>query len=119
MQFKAPKYKVLEPGVYDAMIENIEEKTAADGRGYALWTFVVIDEDGDEVIVRRPTSLNFGPKSIAQRFARAALNRDIAPGEVVDRSDLIGRTLRIVVDTAYDAHGVERNTVSDTPLPAR
>jgi hypothetical protein len=119
MAFTAPNYKLVDPGVYDAVIDNIEEKTAADGRVYALWAFKVVDDYGDTVIVKRPTSLNFGPKSTARKFAEAALGRPIRPGETIEYRDLIGQQLRIIVTRTTDAQGTERNAVSDEAMPAR
>jgi hypothetical protein len=119
MPFTAPNYKLVDPGVYDATIESIEEKTASDGRVYVLWSFRVVDDFGDTVIVKRPTSLNFGTKSIARRYAEAALGRPIRPGETIEYRDLIGQQLRIIVTRTTDAQGTERNAVSDEVMPAR
>ncbi len=119
MPFTAPNYKIVEAGLYTATIDNIEEKTAPDGRVYVLWTFRVADDFGDTVIVKRPTSLNFGPKSVARKFAEAALGRPIRPGETVEFRDLIGKQVRIVVSQSHDAQGNVRNSVGDEPMPAR
>lgn len=116
MPFTAPK--LVDPGVYDAVIDSIEEKIAPDGRVYALWSFRVAGDFGDTVIVKRPTSLNFGPKSVARKFAEAALGRPIRPGETVEFSDLIGQQLRIIVTRGVDGQGNERNSVSDEAMPA-
>jgi hypothetical protein len=119
MPFTAPNYKLVDPGVYDAVIDTIEEKTAPDGRVYVLWSFRVVDDFGDTVIVKRPTSLNFGPKSIARRYAEAALRRPIRPGETIEYRDLIGQQLRIIITRTADVAGNERNSVSDEVMPAR
>jgi hypothetical protein len=119
MPFISPNYKLIDPGVYDATIDSIEEKTTPDGRVYVLWSFRVVDNFGGVVIVKRPTSLNFGPKSIARRYAKAALGRTIRPGETVEFSNLIGQQLRIIVTRGTDAQGTERNSVSDEAMPAR
>ncbi len=119
MPFKAPNYKTVEPGLYTATIDNIEEKTAPDGRVYVLWSFKVTDDFGDSVIVKRPTSMNFGPKSVARKFAEAALGRPVQPGETIEFRDLIGQRLRIVVSQDVDNQGTVRNRVSDEPMPVR
>ncbi len=119
MQFKAPSYKIVEPGMYVATIDNIEERTGQDGRAYAMWSFKIVDLDDDEVIIKRPTSLNFGPKSHARKFAEAALGRPIRPGEIVEPADLVGKQVKILVKNDTDSAGNIRNRVADEVFPVR
>ncbi len=107
---------LVKPGVYDAIITAIEERERDGGR-YLVWQFEVKYAGNKTTKVRRPTSMSFGPKSLARAFAEAALGRKIRDGESIDTEDLVGLPVRFVIARATRPDGTETNRV-ETLLPA-
>jgi hypothetical protein len=106
----------LQPGVYPAIVAGVDVKER-DGRTFLVWTFEVRYSDNKTTKVRRPTSINFGPKSTARAIVEAALNRRIQPGESVDTNDLLGLRVRVVIGRGVRPDGGETNRI-EAVLPA-
>lgn len=107
---------LLKPGVYDAIITAIEVRERDGGR-YLVWQFEVKYAGTKTTTVRRPTSMSFGPKSLARAFVEAALGRKVRDGESIDTDDLVGLPVRVVIARATRPDGTETNRV-ETLLPA-
>jgi hypothetical protein len=107
---------LLQPGVYPAIVAGVDVKER-DGRTFLVWTFEVRYSDSKTTKVRRPTSMNFGPKSMARAIVEAALNRRIQPGESVDTNDLLGLRVRVVIGRGVRPDGGETNRI-EAVLPA-
>ena len=106
---------LLPPGTYPAVITDVVLRGEGD-RPYLLWFFEV-RHGNRTTLVRRPTSLHFGPKSTARAIAEAALGRKVRPGESVDTNDLLGCRVRVVVSRAIRPDGQEVNRIEQV-LPA-
>lgn len=109
---------LLKPGVYDAVITAIEERDR-DGSKYLVWQFEVQHAPGKTTRVRRPTSMSFGPKSLARAFAEAALGRKIQDGESIDTDDLVGHPVQVVITRGTRSDGEPTNKIESVlPAPA-
>ena len=106
----------LQPGVYPAIVAGVDVKER-DGRTFLVWIFEVRYSDSKTTKVRRPTSMNFGPKSMARAIVEAALNRWVQPGESVDTNDLLGLPVRVVIGRGVRPDGGETNRI-EAVLPA-
>jgi len=106
---------LLPSGTYLAIITDVVLREDGD-RPYLLWTFEV-RHGNRTTLVRRPTSLHFGPKSTARAIAEAALGRKVRPGESVDTRDLIGCRVQVVVARGVRPDGGETNRI-EAVLPA-
>jgi hypothetical protein len=112
-----PSEILLTPGTYDAVIVEVTAKER-DGRPFLLWTFEVKYTDSKTTKVRRPTSMSFGPKSMARAIVEAALGRKVQPGESIDTSDLLGCRIRVAVSRAIRPDGEETNRIEAVlPVP--
>jgi len=107
---------LLKPGIYDAVITEVVAKER-DGRPFLLWTFEVRHAGDKTTRVRRPTSLHFGPRSMARAIAEAALGRKVRPGESIDTNDLVGCRVQVTVGRAIRPDGQEVNRIEQV-LPA-
>jgi hypothetical protein len=107
--------QILPPGTYPAVITDVVLREEGD-RPYLLWSFEA-RHGNRTVLVRRPTSLHFGPRSTARAIAEAALGRRIRPGESIDTNDLLGYRVRVVVARSTRPDGREVNRIEQV-LPA-
>ncbi len=108
---------LLAPGTYDAIITDVAVKER-DGRAFLVWTFEVKYANSKTTRVRRPTSLAFGPKSMARAIVEAVLRRKIRDGEQIDTDDLLGLPVRVVITRGTRSDGEETNRIEKV-LPAK
>jgi hypothetical protein len=106
--------KVLEEGVYDAILENVVDKDTKNGERL-MWTFRIPEEDDAEVIGW--SSLSPSTKAKAYQWA-AALMGEIDPKTGWGPEDVIGHSCRVVLSVYEDAQGFEKNGV-DKVLKAK
>ncbi len=106
--------KVLEEGVYDAVLENVVDKDTKNGERL-MWTFRIPDEDDAEVIGW--SSLSPSTKAKAYQWA-AALMGEIDPKRGWGPEDVIGKDCRVVLSVYEDAQSFEKNGV-DKVLKAK
>ena len=99
--------KVLEDGVYDARLVNVEQKETKFG-DRLMWTFEV---DGENVEVVGFTSMSPSTKANAYQWAEAIMG-EIDPKLGWGPEDLIGGECVIVLQAVEDAQGTEKNKVS-------
>ena len=107
--------QLLKPGVYEAVITGIEERER-DGQPYLLWSFEVRYAPQGTTVVRRPTGLKLGPRSLTRAFVEAALGRPVRDGEKVDTDTLVGAKVRVVVNRITRPDGSEANRI-ESVLP--
>lgn len=105
--------KVLEEGVYDAILENVVDKETKNGERL-MWTFRIPDEDDAEVIGR--SSLSPSTKAKAYQWA-AALMGEIDPKAGWGPEDVIGNPCRVVLSVYEDSQGFEKNGVDKVLKP--
>ena len=114
--------KVLEDGVYDAKLVDVEQKETKFG-DRLRWTFEVRGENTEVVGF---TSMSPSTKAKAYQWAVAIMG-EIDPKLGWGPEDLIGGECVLVLEAAEDAQGIEKNkvtkvmplkkvkTVADTP----
>ena len=114
--------KVLEDGVYDAKLVDVEQKETKFG-DRLRWTFEVRGENTEVVGF---TSMSPSTKAKAYQWAVAIMG-EIDPNLGWGPEDLIGGECVLVLEAAEDAQGIEKNkvtkvmplkkvkTVADTP----
>src|SRR5215208_4146105 len=105
--------KVLEDGVYDAKLVDLEQKETKFG-DRLMWTFEV-DGEGVEVGF---TSMSPSNKANAYRWA-VAIAGDIDPKLGWGPEDLVGGECVVVLEVAKDAQGTEKNKVVNVRPPRR
>ena len=104
--------KVLPPGPYQAVLEDIEVKETAHGERL-MWTFDVPSENAQIVGF---SSLNEKTSAKAYQWA-SAIAGEIDPKVGWGPETVKGKRCTIYVDTARDAQGREKNKVQGvTPL---
>jgi hypothetical protein len=108
-----PTAPAVKPGVYDAILTQVEERTSENGP-YLLWHFELANGGGT---LKRPTSTKFGPQSNARQIVEALLGEPLAVGQVIEVEDLLGRPCRLVVGTATLADGRKVSRI-ERVLPA-
>jgi hypothetical protein len=106
--------KVLEDGVYDAKLTNVEQKETKFGERL-MWTFEV---DGEGVEVVGFTSMSPSTKAYAYQWA-SAIGGEIDPKLGWGPEDLIGGECVVVLEVAEDAQGTEKNKVVKVKPPRK
>ena len=106
--------KVLEDGVYDARLINVEQKETKFGVRL-MWTFEV-NEENTEVVGF--TSMSPSTKAKAYQWA-AAISGEIDPKLGWGPEDLIGGECTVVLEVAEDAQGTEKNKVVKVKPPRK
>jgi hypothetical protein len=106
--------KVLEDGAYEAKLVNVEQKETKFG-DRLMWTFEVAEEDTEVVGF---TSMSPSTKAKAYHWAVAIM------GEIDAKlgwgpEDLIGGECVVVLETAEDAQGTEKNKVVKVKPPKK
>jgi hypothetical protein len=106
--------KVLEDGVYDAKLMNVEQKVTKFGERL-MWTFEV---DGEGVEVVGWTSMSPSTRAYAYQWA-SAIGGEIDPKLGWGPEDLIGGECVVVLEAAEDAQGAEKNKVVKVKPPRK
>jgi hypothetical protein len=106
--------KLLEDGVYDAKLMNVEQKETKFGERL-MWTFEV---DGEGVEVVGFTSMSPSTKAYAYQWA-SAIGGEIDPKLGWGPEDLIGGECVVVLEVAEDAQGTEKNKVVKVKPPRK
>jgi len=107
----------LKPGLYPATLDEIEQRSGANGE-FLLWKFIV-DYKGQEVTVSAATSTRFSPQAKARQYAEALGGRAFRADEEIDLEELYGSACQIVVTTVEldDSSTVDR-VEKVLPLPS-
>jgi hypothetical protein len=106
--------KVLEDGAYDARLVNVEQKETKFGVRL-MWTFQV-DVENTEVVGF--TSMSPSTRANAYQWA-VAIAGEIEPKLGWGPEDLIGEECVVVLETAEDGQGTEKNKVVRVKPPRR
>jgi hypothetical protein len=104
--------KILEDGTYDAKLVNVEQKETKFG-DRLMWTFEV---EGQNTEVVGFTSMSPSTKAKAYQWA-SAIAGEIDPKLGWGPEDLIGGECVVVLETAEDAQGSEKNKVTRVKPP--
>jgi hypothetical protein len=99
--------RVLEEGIYDAVLDNVEMKDTKNGERL-MWTFRIPDEDDTTVVGW--SSLSPSTRAKSCQWA-AVLMGEIDPKIGWGPEDVIGRECRVVLSVYEDGQGVEKNGV--------
>src|SRR5215208_5344486 len=106
--------KVLEDGVYDARLMNVEQKATKFG-DRLMWTFEVYAENTEVVGF---TSMSPSTKAKGYQWA-VALAGEIDLKLGWGPEDLIGGECIVVLEAAEDAQGTEKNKVVKVKPPKK
>src|SRR5215217_2106854 len=106
--------RVLEEGIYDAKLVNLEQKETKFG-DRLMWAFEI---DGEGVEVVGFTSMSPSTKAKAYQWADA-ITGQIDPGLGWGPEDLIGGGCMVVLEAAEDAQGIEKNKVVKVKPPRK
>ena len=99
--------RVLEEGTYAATLVNVEKKETKFGERL-MWTFDIPEEKTEVVGF---TSTSYSTKANAYGWARAIMG-EIDPKIGWGPEDVIGGECIVVLETAEDAQGFEKNKVA-------
>jgi len=105
--------KVLEEGIYDAVLDNVEDRDTKNGERL-MWTFRIPSEDDATVVGW--SSLSPSNKAKAYQWASAIMG-EIDPKIGWGPEDVIGGRCRVVLDVYEDSQGVEKNGVDKVIKP--
>ena len=108
--FKASEYDAFDPGVYDAVVDEITIEENSSYGPFRKWSFTVITDEGDRQLTAATSKMS-GPKSNAYRWAATLLGR--APG--TEEEDLVGLRCRLVLVVNEEGF----NRVSELLPPAK
>ena len=98
---------VFPEGYYKAVLVNVEEKETKFGLRL-MWTFRLVERDDAEVVGF--TSMSPSSRANAYQWARAIMG-EIDPTTGWGPEDVIGGKCIVVLETAEDAQGFEKNKV--------
>ncbi len=126
VNFLATETKVLEPGLYGARLDQIEErdgtfigKTGQSENGtYLSWKFAITEAGHEGDVVYANSSTNFGPKAKARKWAGGILGREITTGTSLSEDDLVGHTCYLALSVERDRDGDPRNVI-DSIMPLK
>ena len=105
--------RVLEEGVYDAVLDNVEDKDTKNGERL-MWTFRIPSED--DATVTGWSSLSPSTKAKSYNWALAIMG-EIDPKVGWGPEDVVGGRCRVVLDTYEDAQVFEKNGVAKVLKP--
>jgi hypothetical protein len=105
--------KVLEDGIYDAVLDNVEDKETKNG-ARLMWSFRIPSED--DAIVVGWSSLSPSTRAKPYEWATAIMG-EIDPKTGWGPEDVIGSKCRVVLDTYEDSQGIEKNGVDKVLKP--
>ena len=105
--------KVLEEGIYDAVLDNVEDKETKNG-ARLMWSFRIPSED--DAIVVGWSSLSPSTRAKPYEWATAIMG-EIDPKTGWGPEDVIGSKCRVVLDTYEDSQGIEKNGVDKVLKP--
>jgi len=106
--------KVLEDGAYDAKLVSVEQKETKFG-DRLMWTFAVAEENTEVIGF---TSMSPSTKAKAYQWA-VAIAGEIDPKLGWGPEDVIGGACVVVLETAEDAQGTEKNRVVKVRPPRK
>src|SRR5215203_653836 len=106
--------QVLEEGTYAATLVNVEKKEAKFGERL-MWTFDIPEENTEVVGF---TSTSYSTKANAYSWAKAIIG-EIDPKIGWGPEDVIGGECVVVLETAEDAQGSEKNKVVKVKPPKK
>ena len=109
----AEEFPLLQPGVYGATFDRIEEPPEPGQFGpYFNWFFVASAPDGPvEVMGRSRNPDRFTSSTKARQWYEAILGRVLAKGEAADFQSLRGTRVELTVDVVTTERGDERNRI--------
>jgi len=105
--------KVLEEGIYDAVLDNVEDRDTKNGERL-MWTFRIPSEDDATVVGW--SSLSPSNKAKAYQWASAIMG-EIDPKIGWGPEDVIGGRCRVVLSVYEDGQGIEKNGVDKVLRP--
>jgi hypothetical protein len=105
--------RVLEEGMYDAILDNVEDRDTKKGERL-MWTFRIPSED--DATVTGWSSLSPSTRAKAYQWALALMG-EIDPKRGWGPEDVIGGKCRVVLDTYVDPQGIEKNGVDKVLKP--
>ena len=105
--------KVLEEGIYDAILDNVEDRDTKNGERL-MWTFRIPSEDDVQVVGW--SSLSPSTRAKAYQWASTIMG-EIDPKAGWGPEDVIGGKCRVVLDTYVDSQGIEKNGVDKVLKP--
>jgi hypothetical protein len=105
--------KVLEEGIYNAVLDNVEDKETKNGERL-MWSFRIPSED--DAIVVGWSSLSPSTRAKPYEWATAIMG-EIDPKTGWGPEDVIGSKCRVVLDTYEDSQGIEKNGVDKVLKP--
>jgi hypothetical protein len=111
--FTAEEYPVLEPGVYPALFDRLEEPDEVGQYGpYFNWFFTVTTSDGQAEVMGRSSKPDYFTRSTkARQWYEAILGRELSKGEAADQASLRGTHVKLTVDIVKTERGDERNRI--------
>jgi hypothetical protein len=105
--------RVLEEGIYDAILDNVEDRDTKNGERL-MWTFRIPSEE--DATVTGWSSLSPSTRAKAYQWASAIMG-EIDPRLGWGPEDVVGGKCRIVLDTYEDSQGIEKNGVDKVLKP--
>jgi len=98
---------VFPEGYYKAVLVSVEEKETKFGLRL-MWTFRLVERDDAEVVGF--TSMSPSSRANAYQWAKAIMG-EIDPKTGWGSQDVIGGECLVILETAEDAQGFEKNKV--------
>lgn len=111
----------IEDGEYEATLLSIAERPPTPNsptqEPFLLWTFQVYDT-AEGVEMAQATSMKFGPKANARRWAQALADHEITSGEDFDLESLCPRECRVVIEHNENGFARITNVLAQRRRPA-
>ena len=123
--YEEREFILLEEGTYEGVLEDVQLKTFEDEETGEIierwrWLFSVEADDGQEVLVSGMTSTIISSRSKAGKWIEALLGKKLKHGQVIGKSDLIGKKAMLQIVQRTTSNGLTFNNVADVfPMPKK
>lgn len=116
-----PAFEAMPPGVYNAVVENVEFKESSTGNPMLSWQFTITDPEFNNRKVFNHTVLNkeAGLASLKRTLIRVLPDFPLGsfnPEQFADEGVAIGRECRVKLNVR-PYNGEKRNNVTDVLAP--
>lgn len=131
LEFEATGSISFEPGPYEGHLIKMESRNkpftvkeddgteTTEDRSFVIWNFGIDEEGYEDVTLTAISSVSFGPKSKARRWAGNILRKKLPDNVKVREDDLKGRPVVLNVDSEETERGTFAKVTGLAPVRSK
>jgi hypothetical protein len=128
LEFETTGSFEFEPGTYEGHLIKMEKRFKkfmdadtgeTEDRSFLIWYFAIDEEGYEDVTLTAISSVSFGPKSKARRWAGNILRKKLPDNVKVREDDLKGRPVVLNVDSEETERGNFAEVVDLSPVRSK